>query len=289
MFNVTLVDDGGWERGGINTSDVRTLNVTVIYINHAPTFTLPEMTLLATGVIDASVDWYSFNTSVAVAASDSVELVGHALSLNAEPILRPNVMQTRLVDGHLPGSPTLSISAPFDVFRIEGSLEFPEANALFYPYSRSAHVDARFAYRDAAHVFFLYHTAAPTGPCAGGFAWIMDGENRSDMPLGAARAAVVASGGGGFVDGDVLIQDDAAFIGTFSVDSDGGIANATIHSASEGLPAATQAVLVYPGTRIEQNATVTSSEHVVLAAARSYATTKTQTAISGSANTKRHH
>ena len=257
LFNVTLVDDGGWERGGINTSDVRTLNVTVIYINHAPTFTLPEMTLLATGVIDASVDWYSFNTSVAVAASDSVELVGHALSLNAEPILRPNIMQTRLVDGHLPGSPTLSISAPFDVFRIEGSLEFPEANALFYPYSRSAHVDARFAYRDAAHVFFLYHTAAPTGPCAGGFAWIMDGENRSDMPLGAARAAVVASGGGGFVDGDVLIQDDAAFIGTFSVDSDGGIANATIHSASEGLPAATQAVLVYPGTRIEQNATVT--------------------------------
>ena len=38
LFNVTLVDDGGWERGGINTSDVRTLNVTVIYIKSRTDF-----------------------------------------------------------------------------------------------------------------------------------------------------------------------------------------------------------------------------------------------------------
>jgi len=77
IFGVTLADDGGTANGGRNLSENRTLNVTVVYVNQPPSFSLPDLTTLLDAAVDDSVDWFAFNASAAAGAPPSASAPGN--------------------------------------------------------------------------------------------------------------------------------------------------------------------------------------------------------------------
>ena len=258
-WQAILVDDGGTERNGTNTSEPQNFSITVLSFNQRPVFALPSPIAVASGGVAAVNE--SAPKNFTLDAPGDVSYVNMSVTVYFHEADAPNLVETRLVTLHDLSTGELSIDEDFASILIKGS-SITEANGLYHPIKDMGSNETRYdyiRYGSFETLQFRNLSQSTLGPCASPF-WVIDSRDTHEEEYGSVWEVTIEDGGAGYIPGDVIVQNASGsdFLGSFTVVGTSiNAARVTLGGRYYGVME--NATVVYSGTSIAMDGTITSA------------------------------